>query len=376
MESLETNDAVTPKTVVLGGYYGFENFGDELILQILIYWLRQHGAEPVVLSADPIKTAQRYKVKTVLRTSIPGVWQAFRQANGFIIGGGGLFQDKTGLGSPIYYGGLMGLAWLARRSIAFFGQGIGPLQNPLSIAILSVVARLAKIRIVRDEKSRVLLHSWTGQPVQVMGDIGWQVNTVLKHGQVSGVEDRRLHIEAPASHEPHGVGVSLRPWPVLTPAIIEHLAQQLAQCPPVQTGGVNLIDCQAGVDIQPLAKLETALKQRGIGVRWFHSHQVIEGALASQGLIGMRFHACLVAAALGRPVIGLAYDPKVVALMEQLQTPALLPEQWQTWSFSELYGGDPAQAFAPNSLNLQLTQQSQGLAQQGFDALAAWLKTI
>lgn len=43
------------KKVVLSGYYGYDNFGDEAILSVLISHLQQIGADITVLSHNPQK---------------------------------------------------------------------------------------------------------------------------------------------------------------------------------------------------------------------------------------------------------------------------------------------------------------------------------
>ena len=45
------------KKIVISGYYGFDNFGDEAILSVLLNRLRQFDSEIVVLSKNPRKTA-------------------------------------------------------------------------------------------------------------------------------------------------------------------------------------------------------------------------------------------------------------------------------------------------------------------------------
>ena len=46
----------TKKKIVLSGYYGFDNLGDEAILNYLVNFLKENNIDPIVLSANPEKT--------------------------------------------------------------------------------------------------------------------------------------------------------------------------------------------------------------------------------------------------------------------------------------------------------------------------------
>ncbi|REJ35876.1 MAG: polysaccharide pyruvyl transferase CsaB, partial [Bacillota bacterium] len=108
--------------VVISGYYGFDNAGDEAVLAAILAGLRREcpTVHPVVLSGNPARTAARHGVEAVPRLSLAAVRRALREADLFVSGGGTLLQDLTGWGSVPYYGGLMllahrlgvpGLAW-------------------------------------------------------------------------------------------------------------------------------------------------------------------------------------------------------------------------------------------------------------------------
>ena len=51
------------KKILISGYYGFDNFGDEAILKVLLEKLKD--CDVTVLSANPRKTFDTYGVHTV-----------------------------------------------------------------------------------------------------------------------------------------------------------------------------------------------------------------------------------------------------------------------------------------------------------------------
>jgi polysaccharide pyruvyl transferase CsaB len=292
-----------PQRVILSGYYGFDNFGDDLILSVLIRYLTLAGFTPIVLSNTPEETAVAFSVESLSRTDFGDLLQAIRQCHGFISGGGGLFQDVTGWKSPLYYGSLLCLASLCAKKTAFFAQGVGPLHTWFGRMMTRMALQHAKLIVVRDQQSKTLVHQLSGRHADLMADSVWLWEA-----------DAEL-----LSQPKRGLGISLRPWKTLTPEIITHLAKQLLTLPLVQQEGVNLIDAQPGLDMIPLAQLERYLLQRGITVCWYRGLNTVKGIASSTQMMGMRFHTVLVAALLQVPSISLSYDPKVVELAKHLK---------------------------------------------------------
>ena len=89
--------------VVLSGYYGFDNFGDEAILQVLVDNLKAINAEITVISKNPSKTSSIHDVKTVFMFNILGIIAAINRSDVVISGGGSLLQDVTSVRSLMYY---------------------------------------------------------------------------------------------------------------------------------------------------------------------------------------------------------------------------------------------------------------------------------
>lgn len=91
------------KKIVISGYYGFENLGDEAVLEGIITLLGAAEIEITVLSARPEITSKRYGVKSIGRYSIIQILASLAEADLFISGGGSLLQDVTGSFSVPYY---------------------------------------------------------------------------------------------------------------------------------------------------------------------------------------------------------------------------------------------------------------------------------
>src|SRR5690606_5114024 len=84
LETMEREPAAV--RVAISGYYGFGNSGDEAVLEAMLSALEKEGkreglrVEPVVLSADPDKTARRLGVEAAHRMRPKDLWNAIRRS--------------------------------------------------------------------------------------------------------------------------------------------------------------------------------------------------------------------------------------------------------------------------------------------------------
>ena len=145
---------------VISGYYGFKNFGDELILSVLIEHLKSVNVESVVLSSDIQFTKENNKVKAVDRFNIKNIVEEIKNSDVLISGGGSLLQDVTSFKSLVYYAFIIALGILFNKKVIIFAQGIGPLNNGLARFIVRKILKFCSYVSVRDEKSLELLKNW------------------------------------------------------------------------------------------------------------------------------------------------------------------------------------------------------------------------
>ena len=118
------------QVIVVSGYHGFGNLGDEAILAVLCEDLASLGiprADILVLSGDPGSTSKAYSVQSLERYALGKIWNAIGSAQLLVSGGGSLFQDVTSKRSIPYY--------LAIIEMVFRGGAGGAVCNigPVSI---------------------------------------------------------------------------------------------------------------------------------------------------------------------------------------------------------------------------------------------------
>ncbi|HWL25093.1 MAG TPA: polysaccharide pyruvyl transferase CsaB, partial [Ureibacillus sp.] len=147
--------------IVLSGYYGFDNVGDEAILYSIIQAFRKlkPEIEITVLSNNPEATAATYGVKAINRWKFKEVSALLKESDGLISGGGSLLQDKTGLKSIPYYTGIMRMAKKHKKPVFIYAQGMGPIDKWISKWITKQMLNGVDAITVRDEASRALLQN-------------------------------------------------------------------------------------------------------------------------------------------------------------------------------------------------------------------------
>ena len=95
--------------VLLCGYYGEHNLGDDALLEALLAQLPP-TAVPLVTAFDQEEISRRHGVDSVNRRSLGSVLSALRRCRALVLGGGSLLQDSTSFRSLIYYAALISAA--------------------------------------------------------------------------------------------------------------------------------------------------------------------------------------------------------------------------------------------------------------------------
>jgi polysaccharide pyruvyl transferase CsaB len=197
------------KTILISGYYGFNNIGDEAVLGGMLAGFRTMlpDVHPVVLSANPEFSRQLHGVEAIPRMQVGAIRAALRGADLFISGGGSLLQDVTSVKSPLYY---LGLLWLARRAgvpAMMFAQGVGPLSHPVNRLLARRELNRLRAITVRDAASAELLRRLgvSRPPVRVTADPSF-----LLQPDYSERLESWWTAHVPADRPV--IGVALRPW--------------------------------------------------------------------------------------------------------------------------------------------------------------------
>lgn len=291
--------------VVLCGYYGMGNGGDEALLASLLQMLPPMVV-PAVLSGNPQETTERYSVAAYPRKSLSGIWSAFTGAEAFIWGGGSLMQDTTSAVNPLYYGGLMLLAQTAGLKTIAWAQGIGPLKRAWTRRLTRNALRRCTGISVRDRVSAAQAASWRVNAWQAPDPV-W----ALASNPVRGLAD----FPAPR------VAVALRSHPWLTEARLANLGRSLGNFQTATETSILLIPFQPSRDLAIAQQIKPYLKGPNQILMLSDPRQLKGVFRGVEMAISMRLHGLIMAAAEGCRCFALSYDPKVTYFAEDLDIP-------------------------------------------------------
>ncbi len=300
--------------VVISGYYGFGNAGDEAVLAAMIQALRRVEPELAitVLSARPMDTARQYNVAAVSRTGVGGIWRAIAAADLLISGGGSLLQDVTGNGTIPYYLGVVWMAQLLGKPVFFYAQGVGPVRRwPGKLLVRKIVNRVDAIT-VRDGESAAELRrlSVVRSPITVTADPVFGL-------EISGTEAGGSGLAGTAGSPRPVIGVAAREWPDAGDFDYKTaIARACAHLVERYGARILLLPFHQPADLPVARKLQALIgpgaQVAGEGLPPLELARVVAGL---DFLLGMRLHALIFAALAGVPFAGIAYDPKVTALL-------------------------------------------------------------
>lgn len=290
---------------ILCGYYGKGNGGDEALLATLLQMLPD-SVLPIVLSGNPAQTQKQYGVTAIDRSSTQAVWQALRQSDAFIWGGGSLMQDSTSALSPLYYAGLMGLAQRLGRVTIAWAQGIGPLNRSFTRWLTHTAYAGCTAVSVRDRGSAALLQDW-----QIVGSMAPDPVWALTATPVTSL----WQSAAPR------VAVALRPHPSLAPERLALLTQALIDFQAATQTCIVLVPFQPIQDLAIAQAIQSQLPGESQIIQLADPRQ-LKGIFREVDMtISMRYHGLIMAAAEGCRCFALSYDPKVRQLMDELHLP-------------------------------------------------------
>jgi polysaccharide pyruvyl transferase CsaB len=311
--------------VVISGYYGFDNLGDEAILEELINELKECVADDqiVVLSNSPEKTARLYQVKALDRWNWSDFFSLLPRTKLFISGGGGLFQDTTGPGSAAFYGWQVLASRLSGAQVLLYGQGLGPLKGIFTSLMSRLAWKAADRAIVRDEGSLALAKKW-GVDATLTADAVWSL-------RAEPLPPSFAALTWPDGLRAPVIGISLRPSPVFKERELLSLPELIQRAFPQPLRLLMLPFQERDLPLlKRFAEICEALKMKTQTVDPTSLVKPSQWLSLMQGLdmmIGMRFHALLMALKAGKPVVGIPYDPKVSQMCKDFQQPMLnLPQ--------------------------------------------------
>lgn len=303
------------KEILISGYYGFKNSGDDALLNAIIKDIKKYKESPniVVFSANPEETARTYKVKSVNRFNIFSILSHMKKAEMLISGGGTLIQDGTSTKSLWYYLGIISMALRKNLKVMLYANGVGPLNRSINIKHTKKVLNKVDLITLRDNSS-----------FDALAKIGVVTpKTLITADPVFGLDCSdyaRGKKVLKTMGVPEGrkiLGVSVRRW-AENGRDFEKSIALACDYASVKYGFYPVfIPMQQEKDAPISKNIMRIMKTKASIIDGYRSVEDMMSVFKCLDMcIGMRLHSLIYSAAENVPLIGLAYDPKIISFME------------------------------------------------------------
>ncbi|MCD8391191.1 MAG: polysaccharide pyruvyl transferase CsaB [Firmicutes bacterium] len=303
------------KEILISGYYGFHNSGDDALLSAIIQDIKKYKESPniVVLSASPKETGKMYGVKAISRLNPFLILKHMKNAEMLISGGGTLIQDRTSTKSLWYYLTVISTALRYNLKVMLYANGIGPLTGKDNIRRTVKILNKVDLITLRDEASKRLLEkiNVTKPPILVTAD------HALNLCERSNVDGRAVLDEIGVPRGKKLIGISVRRWGELSGGFEEIIARACDYISDKYGYYCVFIPMQMSKDYNISVNILSKMRNKASILEKKYS---VDEMLALNGCmdmcIGMRLHTLIYAAIKSIPVIGLVYDPKISSFMK------------------------------------------------------------
>lgn len=299
--------------IVLSGYYGFDNAGDEALVTAISSSLRlgDESLDITVLSGNPQQTARNHGVRAVSRVNPLVLIKELYQADLLISGGGSLLQDVTGPLSIPYYLGIVVLAKLMKTPVVFYAQGVGPVNGRLGRWLIKVVANRVELITLRDAESAQFLDKIgvNRPPVWVTADPVFSLQPGTEE-----LAEAKAYLNSLGLDQNQGIlGISLRSWSDFSDRQISLFLDSLSE----SGTQLLLLPLQHPADLEYSRRINRLMKKpAAIAEKPMNSTQLMGLISHLSALVGMRLHSLIFAACEGIPFEGISYDPKVETFLQ------------------------------------------------------------
>ena len=306
--------------VVMSGYYGFANAGDDAILEAIQQAIHEASDDiaVTVLSNDPELTRTQYGMEAIPRFRFWSVFSALRRSDALLSGGGSLLQDTTSTRSLLYYLSVIRCAEWLGKPVMLYANGIGPVRRPGNRRRVKRVVERATLVTLRDHSS-----------ARELADMGVTRNDLLVTADpvfhlAPAPAQRGMELLAQTNLTPGKpfVAVSVREWRDTGNFCQElaHLCDHLSRQHGLQ---VLFLLMQPTRDRETARQVQSLMEEPSSLLDVPCTPRELMAVLGQARLcLAMRLHTLIFAARMAVPAMGLVYDPKVDSYLKELSLPA------------------------------------------------------
>ena len=308
--------------IVLSGYYGFNNSGDDALLTAIINNLRVYKEDVriLTLSKNPKQTKRLFKVDAINRFNPFIIYKSLKKSKLFLNGGGTLIHDATSSHSLYYYLYLMNLAKKLNLKLVVYANGIGPFKEK-NEKISALVTKKADLITLRDELSKKELRRIGVDKKEVFVT----ADPAITLDACSDIETLKLIKENNINENGKYMAVSVRGWnnnDKLFEAKIAEICDYVYEKYNIET---IFITMRPSEDLLISQNILQRMSHKGYIIKDEQSAEKLMGIISKCELvIGMRLHSLIYATTMCVPLIGIIYDPKIKGFLDYIKQDMLV----------------------------------------------------
>ncbi len=306
--------------VVMSGYYGFNNTGDEAIMLSMHKNIQGLGDNYhiTVLSNKPVETRDKYGIEAVYRFGMRDVLKAIKESDALLSGGGSLLQDSTSTRSLMYYLSITAAAKFMRKKVMLYANGIGPVSGKRNRRLVKQVVNKADLITLREENSYEELLNMGVNPKKcfVTADPVFTMDGISKEEAKVLLQKEGIPLDKPL------VVVSVRNWKDMD-KFIKRFAQLCDTIVEKYDRNIVFLAMQMPNDITISEKVKKKMKKQAYILQTTFNPAEVMGIISlADFILSMRLHTLIFAARQHVPLVGFIYDPKIEYYLEKLEMPS------------------------------------------------------
>lgn len=316
--------------IIISGYHGFANSGDEALLYAILNTLRKQrpDIDVTVLSKVPDETAAEYGVKSIYRYNYCKIKKAMLESKMLLFGGGSLLQDVTSSKSILYYLAIISLAQRCGIKTMLYANGIGPIVKKRDRRLAAKILNKVDVITLRDDKSDEELKNLgvTNPKVVITADPAFTIDTNVSFS--GEYYTNRAGV-------PSGTSlcvVSIRDYKKAPADFADQMAELCDYIADKHGIYPLFVPMQYPADMEISKKVMSKMKNNSYVInRELSVAEMFSVLSEARMIIGMRLHSLIYATTLAIPAMALVYDPKISAFMESLNQPDWLDVETFKW---------------------------------------------
>jgi len=296
------------KKIFNWGWYGFENFGDDLLQNTMIEKILDHPQAEICFAMNRSYSFQDNRISQCKRTYI-NLMKSALSYDCLIVGPGGLFPFQNTAKCILMY--LIILLWsILGKKIIFFGIGISPQMNCLNILLWRMMIRHCDLFLTRSNGMIDAIGLKETYKVHTMADVAFASNAIEKVSEKS-CEIKKIGIAV--ANISNGVEAVYKEFVQIWTDAVKYF---------IKCGfKVDLIAFTKGADDMLIRdiynNIAPAIHEEVCTSYYEHIKDTVKTWSEYDQVVCMRFHALVLSILAGVPPVPIAYGEKTSRLAER-----------------------------------------------------------